>query len=113
MDERKVDLNAANPGNQLAPVCSQPYSVICPVFGDGSWSQARVTNGYKCAVILGQLTIMGSAPPRSCCWGLGSTCFRVRVTASSHEAEDRRPGQSCMLAAGVEAREVTWSQEEW
>lgn len=77
MDERKVNLNVSNPGDQLAPVCSQSYSVISPVFGDVSWSQARVTNGYKYAVILGQLTIMGSAPPRSCSWGLGSTCLQV------------------------------------
>ena len=52
-----------------------------------------MTNGYKCSVILGQLTIMGSAPP----WA--APAFRFRVTA-----EYRRAGQSCMLAAGVEAR---------
>lgn len=58
-------------------VCSQPYTVICPWFGDVFWSQARVANRYKCAVILGQPTIVGSAPPRSCCWGLGSICLQV------------------------------------
>ena len=52
MDERKVDLNASNPGDQLAP-CMLP-ALLChlPLFSDVSWSPARVTNGYKCAVIL-------------------------------------------------------------
>lgn len=67
----------SDPGDQPAPCSPQPHTVICPLFGDLFWSQAGVTNGYKRAVILGQPTIVGSAPPGSCCWSLGSICLQV------------------------------------